>query len=352
MKIKKKILIIRFSSFGDIVQSMSALEVLKRKFPESEIHWVVRSDLASIVNLHPLIDRIWSFDRMDGIKGVIKLAFILKGIGFDYVYDAHASIRSGIIMNVLCPFWKRIFSDCDNVIIRHKNRLKRLLLFYLHRNFFPRPFRGMHSYMSPLEKWGGRPVPNKSFSEWRFAGETMRKIEEQIPECFGRENIITLVPSAAWDMKKWPLPYWKRLVSLLPEFNFLVLGGPNDLDLGEIEAVDEGRVKNLAGKLTLSESCAVISRSSFLISGDTGLLHVADFLKISGLALIGPTAFGYTSGETISTIEIELPCKPCTKDGSGSCSQSVYQKCMVDISPEHVAEKVMRDFSSSSKADC
>jgi heptosyltransferase-2 len=87
--------------------------------------------------------------------------------------------------------------------------------------------------------------------------------------------------------------------------------------------------------------------SEFVISADTGILHVADLFQVSGLALIGPTAFGHPTGSSLRVLERNLSCMPCTKDGRGKCSDSTYQRCMVEITPRMVATEVESYFSKN-----
>ena len=142
-------------------------------------------------------------------------------------------------------------------------------------------------------------------------------------------------------MKRWPLSHWKGLVDQSPELKFIVLGGKGDDFCQELEEEFPDRVQNLAGNLSLEESSWVVSKSSALVSADTGILHVADILGIPSLSLIGPTAFGFTSGPWVKTLEVPLNCRPCTKDGRGKCSQDVYQKCMVEISSDRVRSELV-----------
>ena len=92
------------------------------------------------------------------------------------------------------------------------------------------------------------------------------------------------------------------------------------------------------------ESCYLVKQSNLVISGDTGFLHAADLFHTPGIALMGPTAFGFPTGKEINVMEVPLPCRPCTKDGHGRCKQSVWQKCMVDITPDRVVKQVERMF--------
>ena len=143
-------------------------------------------------------------------------------------------------------------------------------------------------------------------------------------------------------MKRWPAEYWKELVLKLHRYQFIILAGPLDDFCQEIKSTAPQRVFNMAGKLSLAESCAVIDQSRLFVTGDTGLLHVGDILQKTGIALIGPTAFGFPSNSSVKTMGVPLKCRPCTKDGRGKCRQDVWQKCLVDITPEMVAKKIQR----------
>jgi heptosyltransferase-2 len=88
-----------------------------------------------------------------------------------------------------------------------------------------------------------------------------------------------------------------------------------------------------------------VANGRFIISADTGLIHVADVYGTPGIMLTGPTAFGGTTFPQISILKADLDCMPCTKDGRGSCSAPTYQKCMLEITPEMVAKKVKERLS-------
>jgi heptosyltransferase-2 len=152
---------------------------------------------------------------------------------------------------------------------------------------------------------------------------------------------ITIIPSAAWELKRWPLENWKELVQIMPEYSFLILAGPDDVFTNEIKNVAPDRILNLAGKTTLNESFYLVSISNFVVSADTGFLHAADLFGIDGIALMGPTAFGHTSGDTIKVLEIDLPCRPCTKEGNSECKIAETKKCLADISAWQVRKNIL-----------
>ena len=331
---KNKVLIIRFSSFGDIVQCSSVVEPIAQALIDAEIHWASRKDFDYLLKLNQRIDHVWSLDKKLGITGLIKFALKLRSEKFTHVYDAHNNLRSTVLKLFLRLRW-----NSPQLITRSKHRIKRILLFSFRINKFNKPFKGIDSYRDPLLKWG---IKSESHSEskmvnWNFSNDIQLKIKNLI----GKDPVIALVPSAAWEMKRWPIEHWKKLIELLPNNKFVVLGGKEDLFCQDFVSIDPNRILNLAGKLSLVESCYLVTQSELIISADTGLLHVADVLGGKGLSLMGPTAFGFTKSPLIKTLEVDLPCRPCTKDGSGKCSQSIYQRCMVDITPTTVASEVL-----------
>lgn len=325
-----KFLIIRFSSIGDIIQCMGIISGIREHFPQAEIHWIARKDMAPILAMDKRIHTIWAFDKTEGLGGLLGMAWKLRKERYDYIYDAHSNIRSNILKLILSPF------PCRKpyVTLRNKERGKRFLLFELGINRFKWPFRGVESYREPLKKWGITQFPDHH-TNWYFPENIVTKYNQLLTN-----NTITLVPSANWPMKRWPAEHWKKLISLLPGYRFVILGGPEDTFCEEIRATAPEQAINLAGHTSLLESCYLVHQSNLVVSADTGFMHAADLFRISTLALIGPTAFGFPTGPTAEIQEIALACRPCTKDGRGKCKQTVYQKCMVDITPEKIASRI------------
>lgn len=319
-----KLLIIRLSSFGDILQTLSVPKRCKDSLPNSEVHWLVRKDFAQLLDKNPSIDRIHSFDRKNGLFDFIKLCFALRKENFTHIYDAHNNIRSSIF---LMTHIDRFLLKGVKVVQRSKNRLKRFLFFTFRINMLPTPFKAQLSFLDPIAKWGV--IPNPAAGAQLFPTGS---ISIQLPK-----EYIAIAPSAAWPMKRWPIQNWKHLVKLLTDIPIVILGGPEDLFCSEIADVAPSRTLNLAGKISLIESCYVVSRSKLSIAADTGILHAADILAHPNIGLIGPTAFGYPSHSNSKVLEVNLDCKPCSKDGRGKCQNPIYQRCMIDITPESVA---------------
>lgn len=317
---------------------MSVTSGLFNRFDKAEIHWITRRDMASILKTDPYIHRVWEFDREEGLTGLIKMAQTLKKEKFDIIYDAHLNIRSFTVRSVINPYYKRLFGKKPELITRKKYRLNRFMFFSLgKKDALPLPFRGMISFQKPLRKLG-IDFSEERKKKWMFP-ETVKNSVAKILETENfiiDKKTITIIPSAAWELKRWPLEHWKTFVNIMPDHKFVVLAGPSDTFTKEIEAVDPGRILNLAGKTNLNESFYLVYISNFIVSADTGFLHAADLFSKKGIAFMGPTAFGHTTGKTIKVLEIDLPCRPCSKEGNSECKISETKKCLKDITPQKV----------------
>jgi heptosyltransferase-2 len=310
---------------------MSVIDGIMHHFPDAEIHWIAREEMAPFLRAERRIHTVWEFDRKSGARGLLRVARALEAERFDYLYDAHSNIRSNILKAILLSPLKELLHTAPRYALRRKKRWKRFLLFSLGINTFEKPFKGIESYREPLRKWGITRFDTAPV-EWQFPPDLPGRLGAHV-----QPNTITLVPSANWKMKRWPVACWQELIRLLPEYRFLLLAGPTDTFCEEIRAAAPERVVNLAGKNTLLESCYLVKISRMVISADTGLLHVADLFRVPGIALMGPTAFGFPTGPRIRVVEVDLPCRPCTKDGRGKCKRP--RTCMEEIAPETVAEQ-------------
>lgn len=319
-----KYLIIRFSSFGDICQALPAAYKIRELDPHAEIHWLTRQDFSDLTRSATVIDRHWALDKKQGFAGLAKLVKNLKQENFTHVYDAHANLRSFfVLVNLWLHNWQIKW------VRRPKNRILRLLLFYCRLNFLPKPFRGTHSFLWPLRTW---------FSDITLPSPLKLNIPAELPKNVGDvSQAIVLAPSANWELKRWPEDYWVQLIKKNPDKKFLILGGPQDLFCNTIAQQGGAHAKSLVGQVSWAQSMQIIAQCQMLVSGDTGLLHYADVLGVKTIALIGPTAFGYPSRASSHVLEVELPCKPCTKDGNTRCRNTVHKRCLREITPETVS---------------
>lgn len=332
----KNVLIIRLSSFGDIVQCLSVCSRIKFDYPGAKITFLTKKQFAGIAALSTEVNDVIAFDRNQGLTGWIKLCLKLRQLDFDIIYDAHSNIRTTLLQFLLLGSGKYKFFR------RSKERIKRFFLFFLRINFFPQPYRGMISFYAPLKSVLKSDL-QETFQTWDFSKIDKQKVEALLPQ---GNKFLVCSPSAAWPMKRWPISHWSSLFAQLKDCHIVILGGPADVFCEQFSAVEPDRVINLAGKLSLVESCYVISKAQCFLSADTGLIHVAEILNRPGISLVGPTAFGFPTHKNITLLEKDLSCRPCTKDGRGRCSQDIYQKCLVEIKPSEVARIVREKLNN------
>lgn len=327
-----KVLVIRFSSFGDVLQTLSVIGRIHESWPNAEIECVTREEFKPLVEGHPGVTRVWTLKRGAGFAEVWRLGGELKRQKYTHIYDAHNNLRSHIIgwrLNGLLG-WRRIFNG-HKFLRRSIYRIRRFFLFKFRKNFFPQPFSGQFALLEPLVKWGLQVTAPAVPQLFLKAHPSLRGLWPAEWKGF-----VALAPSAAFPLKRWPLEHWAELIRSGSDYKFILLGGPEDTFLNELVQMDPRRVVNLAGKLTLEESAWVITQADALVANDTGLMHVAEQTGKPCLALMGPAPFGFPSRPTTKIFELNLPCRPCSKHGQGPCVNPEFHKCLKGISPDSV----------------
>jgi ADP-heptose:LPS heptosyltransferase len=309
--------------------------------------WLVRSDFADLLRRQGFVDEVIAFDRRQGLWSLLQLSWQLAS-RVDEVYDAHANLRSFWVRNCIrlewiCRLrWKRW--AITRILVRPKYRWIRLLYLRLGWRSWQLEKRGAVSFLTPLKPWLG-PLTNK---RPEYAMPMWQAEPAQVPVEFANwvrtqaRGVVALAPSAAWPNKRWPLASWIELVKelgrIFPGQSFLVLGGPQDQFAQAL--VDElgPRAFNSIGRWTLAESAHALSLCRALIANDTGFLHVADRLQLPHVAIIGPTAFGFTVSPRGRTASLRLDCQPCSKDGRDRCRNRETLKCLRDLHAVRVVE--------------
>lgn len=338
-----KILIIRFSSFGDVTQTLSVPSKLTEL--KAEIHWVTRSDFAPLLDGHPHIHKIWKLNKSEGLSALFLLIQSLKNENFTHIYDAHNNLRSRIICFFLAPPILRYFMNIQ-FIRKSQKRWKRFLLFQFRKNTYKMPFSGQRDLLEPLAQWGisdQLPLTPQIFIN-KAADQFVQNLlsEKQI------KNYICFAPSAAHLLKRWPMEHWEKLISLNQKMKWLALGGPEDLFIEALVRKFPNQVLNFAGQTNYQQTTSLIAHSKCLVTNDTGVLHIAEQLGHPALALMGPAPFGFPSRQSTKILELNLECRPCSKHGQGPCTNTIYQKCLKEITPDTVSIELQKILGQSS----
>jgi ADP-heptose:LPS heptosyltransferase len=315
----QKILILRFSSLGDIVMATALIRVIRTQFPSAQIDMVVREDFLDLIRFNPHLNHKIGLSRKKGLKGLLDLRRQINREHYDIIYDAHRSLRTLFLMPTLRAKKKVYFQ---------KHYVKRSLALTFKFPLLRGLPRTLQRYIEPLHsqgvKYDGRGP------EIFLSDEVRKKALEKVPLPKNREgHWIGIVPSAQWPGKRWPIERFGQLVARIVEetsHSVIVFGGKEDVFCHEIvRGLPAARAVNAQGKLSIAESGALLEHCSLVIANDTGLMHMADALNKPSLLFLGPTSeeLGCLPFHPKSVIlEHKLWCRPCSKNGEAPCIRS------------------------------
>lgn len=336
----RKILVIRFSSLGDVLLCTPILDVLRKNFPLTEIHFLTKKICSPILKNNPNINRLILYDGESPFYWRERI----QKEGYDFVVDLHNSLRSRLIR--YCTFGVRFG-------IYHKPYFKRWVLIHLKKNLFEQPPPHItERYLGALKPLD---IVEKSSLPQR---PTLIPVEE-IPtaaEEFLRQDTIAMAPGSRWFTKQWPPEYFARLIEGIweyrPELQVLLLGGKEEREIGNqiLQSIPHERQAQLfngIGEFSLDESFAVLAQCRLLVCNDSSLMHAATALpkEIPVVALFLSTVreFGfYPMGRHSIVLQApKISCRPCDHKGLARCPKKHF-RCGYELKPEQVLEVVRK----------
>jgi ADP-heptose:LPS heptosyltransferase len=256
-----KVLIIRFSSIGDIVLTSSLMRQIKEQWiGEVEIHYLVKSKFVDLLKFNPRIHSVHSFE-----KSVTECYSALEQESFDYIFDLQSNLRSSLVKKRLKSLSFTLDKKNWDKFLWVKLGVKRKISHIVDR------YRMTCHAFNILEDGEGL----------EFYGNPDEVIEVPIVP------YIAVVLGATHEGKRADAKHWVnwlRKVSL----PMVLLGGASEMDLAQ-EIQREINARNDCGKLSLSQSAYVLEKSSLVIAGDTGLMHIAAALRKDIISLWGCT---------------------------------------------------------------
>ncbi|MBN2858326.1 MAG: glycosyltransferase family 9 protein [Candidatus Delongbacteria bacterium] len=327
-----KILILRFSSMGDILLATPVLDVLKEEFPESQIEWVVSKKYSDALNTNPLIDKLMVFKDSAGLKKIRKE---IMRTDYDLIFDLHKN-----------PKTRYLTRYCKNVFSYNKRVIDRFLLVCFKKKY-KEIIPATRMYFAALEKAG-----IKTPAKWKLKFGMDKETELETVRSFDLHNInyIALIPGASYYTKMWPKEYFRELVrkitaSKTEKRKIFILGkGSEEEMIGEyISDGNRSECVDLTGKLDLQQTAAVLKFADLVVTNDNGPMHLAECFDKKILAIFGCTTeefgfFPYSVNYQVLQTD-HLKCRPCTHFGRKKCPQKHF-RCMMDISPDIVYEKI------------
>ncbi len=327
----KKILLIRFSSIGDIVLTTPVIRALKTQL-HCELHVLTKNAFAGLYNTNPHLDTVHSFNE--------KLSEIVPSLrteNFDFVVDLQKNIRSFRIKQAL----KKPSASFPKL-----NKEKWLLVnFKLNR--LPRQHI-VDRYFQAVESLGVKNdgkgldyfIPEKSWVDLR-----------DFPPL--KENaFVGFIIGGKHQTKIFPIEKTAAVIERLP-WPVVLLGGSEDRLPGEKikEICQKQDLLNACGQLSLDQSASIVRQAGLIITNDTGLMHIAAAFNKPVISIWGNTIpeFGMSPyepdhPERLAIAEVtNLKCRPCSKIGHKKCPKNHF-KCMLRQDEDSIVEKAFKLF--------
>jgi len=313
-----KILIIRFSSIGDIVLTSPVIRCLKQQVPGVEIHYLTKKSFQTVLKNNPYIDKLHLLE-----DSLSPLIYQLKAEKFDHIVDLHRNLRTMLLKSRL-----GIKSSSFD-----KLNVEKWLLVNFKINILP-PLHIVDRYLKTVEFLG---VKNDDKGLDYFL-EKDYSLTELLPE--SHRNYTGVAIGAQHFTKR--LPVYKLIeVCKLLDHPVVLMGGKEDAERADEIAKGAGEhVFNACGKFTLDESAYLVKMSMQIITHDTGLMHIAAAFNKPIISIWGNTVpgFGMYPYQVTESKIIEvagLKCRPCSKIGFQKCPLGHF-KCMNEQDPAQI----------------
>lgn len=336
----QRFLVIQTAFIGDVILALPVAQALRRAYPEAEIHMLVRRGNEGLLSGHPAVHRVWVWDKRQKYRSLFSNIRTLRQYRFEAVINLHRFITSGLV-TALLRTRQRIGFDKNPLAWTYTHRLPHLLDQPGH----PKPQHEVDRNLSllrpllgalPRERPRLYPSEEDTQAAKAAAGGTW-----PLP-------YVVMAPTSVWFTKQWPLSQWQKLVEALPpEMTVLLIGAAADHPA--LEQLRKGigsrqaPLHNLAGRLTLLQSAALMAGASRVFANDSAPLHLASAMNAPSTAIFCSTvpAFGFGPlADDAAVMEVEgLACRPCGLHGRKACPEGHF-RCALQIDPYAVAKTI------------
>ena len=313
-----KILIIRFSSIGDIVLTTPIIRCLKQQLRGAVVHFITKKQFEPILKSNPYIDKLWLYDGSFG-------SFLpkLRAERFDFIADLHKNLRSKYLE-------LRLGRPSGSFT---KLNIRKWLIVNFKWNFLP-DIHIVDRYFKAVHKLG---VKNDGQGLDYF----LSPADEVIP---AYPEFVAVVTGGKHNTKIFPAEKVAEVINKL-KLPVILLGGKEDWERGEqIVRLSSKPVLNSCGQYSLNQAASLLRQSSAVLTNDTGLMHIAAAFHKRMVSVWGNTipAFGMypyqpaDAGDSYLAEVAGLSCRPCSKLGFRECPRQHF-RCMMDISVDDIA---------------
>jgi heptosyltransferase-2 len=325
-------LVVQTSFLGDIVLTTPLIAELARRGPVDVL--TTREGRAALEN-NPAVRNVIVYDRRDADRGVAGFARTANRLrrasrgGYDGAYFATGSLRSVMLVaaggvhrrvGFNTSEGRRLYSDI--VEYRSDRHHSERLWWLAESEIAPTPERT-------------RPRLYPSSIDHQTAIELLQENLSDLTR-----PLVALAPGSVWGTKRWPF-YPELAVRLMNRYNIVVVGGPDDKQIGDtiVAQIPGGCAVNAAGSLTVLGSAAMISIAVALVSNDSAPQHIASAMNTPTTTIYGPTVpelgFGPVADVSLVAGNHTIDCRPCQHHGPPKCPLG-HWRCMRELSSEQI----------------
>lgn len=329
LKVKTKILIIRFSSIGDIVLTSPVVRCLKQQLDDVEIHFLTKAKHHNLIAANPHIDKIHLLE--ENLQDIIPQ---LQAEGFDLLVDLHNNIRTQVVKRSL-----RIKSYTLNKI-----NLKKWLLVNFKFDLMP----NLHIVDRKFKAVAPLGIKNDYAGLDYFIPEEHEYPISKLPADY-QNGYVAVVLAGTYLTKRLPAEKHKKIIEKA-DLPYVLLGGESENSIAEEICKQTNRkVLNLCSKLNINESASLVKNARIVIANDTGLMHIAAAFKKKIISIWGSTMpdlgmFPYFPDPASKMQKVEgLKCQPCSKIGRHQCPKKHF-RCMLDHDSEEIADWLKTNY--------
>ena len=306
-----RVLIVKLTSMGDLVQALPALTDAQRAIPGIEFDWVVDESFAEIPGWHPAVinnlntaHRRWRKTWWQSAE-LKKFVGQLRSVRYDAVIDAQSNLKSAVV--TMLSKGRKHGPDGKSV------REWGAHLAYRARYAIPKDQLAIDRWRQLFASVLGYTQPTNS-PDFGLTGVDWPAPDIKLPE----SPFLVFVQNASWPNKRWQIGHWQQLIEKAQEQGYAVLlPWGSDAELSQARILAEGRENaRVLPKLSLTELAVLLRASAGAVCVDTGLAHVSAALDVPTVTLYGatdPQLIGATGGQSVH-LEVEgYGCAPCYK---------------------------------------
>jgi len=333
------ILLIRFSSLGDLVLTTPIYRELRKVYPNSRLTLLTSEGFGRVLENNPHLDEIIYHHRKETRNDLENLIDQLRLQKFDLIYDIHNSLRSRWIGWQL----KRHAPKPEHWLIEKRTLARELQIRFGWGQFFNGKSQ-REQWLEPLRRHHTGALSTKtelfpSVADKNYVKAWLNQNDLQ------DKPFVCIGASASFPLKCWPLQNFKKLIENIIQsgISVVLVGTNGEIETEELAEYFRGsqNVFCAAGMFTILQSAALLEMANAVVANDTSIIHLAEAMRTPSIALFGPTVkeFGYApmlAQSRLMETDLALRCRPCSRTGKGTCKNRQQQICMYSISTQKV----------------